>query len=268
CILKSALKVQRTPGDRRPGTTTDITVERTPLYEAFGISPYNPKMGRYRICMPAEFRAEVRGKNLIKKNIESKGIPQGAPISAFLSNLYMLEFDKFVKLITARVKGWYIRYCDDILIVVPPYCADRIEKRVLKKIKELRLEINSKKTERSRFSTIGNSLVADKSLQYLGFTFDGQRILIRSAALARYSQRMKGAVRRAKATAKSRNTAKVSKGLPTKPLYKKSLLEKYSHVGRRNFITYGLRAAQTLESKSIKRQLRPLWKRLQDEIAK
>ena len=218
--------------------------------------------------MPAEFRAEVRGKNLIKKNIESKGIPQGAPISAFLSNLYMLEFDKFVKLITARVKGWYIRYCDDILIVVPPYCADRIEKRVLKKIKELRLEINSKKTERSRFSTIGNSLVADKSLQYLGFTFDGQRILIRSAALARYSQRMKGAVRRAKATAKSRNTAKVSKGLPTKPLYKKSLLEKYSHVGRRNFITYGLRAAQTLESKSIKRQLRPLWKRLQDEIAK
>ena len=243
-------------------------VERTPLYDAFSISPHNPKAGRVKVCDPLQFRTIVRPKGLINSNTQSFGIPQGTAISALLSNIYMFEFDKTINAVVARVNGWYVRYCDDILIIVPPYCAKQIEARLVKEIARLKLTINPKKTERSEFRLLGKSLQANRPLQYLGFTFNGNQILIRSAALARYSQRMKSAVRRAKATAKSRNSEKIIRGSEPKDIYTKSLLNRYAHVGRRNFVTYGYKAAKKLESNAIRKQLRPLWERLRKEIEK
>ncbi|MFO7551723.1 MAG: hypothetical protein R6W80_09970, partial [Haliea sp.] len=110
------------------------------------------------------------------------------------------------------------------------------------------------------------SLRADKPLQYLGFTFDGKQTLIRSAALARYSDKMKRGVKFAKATRRKRNKLRLARGEEAKPLFRRSLYKNYSHLGHRNFISYGMQAAKTMESPAIKKQLKPLWHRLLKEI--
>ena len=77
---------------------------------------------------------------------------------------------------------------------------------------------------------------------------------------------MKSGVRLAKKSRAKIERLNESQGRPTKALFKRKLYERYSYIGRRNFITYGHRAADLMRSESIKRQLKPLWGRLQDEI--
>jgi len=241
-------------------------VDRDKVYAALGISPHNPKCGRRRICTSEEFRGLVRDGGLLETNPLSVGIPQGTPISALLSNVYLLDFDEAMQADARARGGTYLRYCDDILIAVPTGQEAGLEAKVVAQLRALKLDANPKKTEKSRFARSGKALTCDRPLQYLGFLFDGQRVLIRSAALAKFSGRMNQGVRLAKATAKSRNAQRLARGLPTKPLYKRKLYERYSHLGHRNFIRYGIRAAKTMKSDSIRRQLRPLWGRLKAAI--
>lgn len=243
-------------------------VDRDALYNEFGISIHNPKSGRYRVCSAEQFRTGVREKDHIKKNTKNHGIPQGTPISALLSNIYMVDFDVEMLKLVSGMGGVYFRYCDDMLFIVPTAHEKTLAGEVRHAIKALKLDINTKKTEIRQFRLVSGVLISDKPLQYLGFTFDGQRALIRSAGLARFSQRMKRGVRLAKATLHSKNKAKLLRGASVKPLYKRKLYQRYSHLGGRNFIRYGYRAAELLDSPAIRKQLRPLWERLIAEIAK
>lgn len=244
------------------------TVERGKLFEALGISQHNPKFGRHRICSAKDFREKIRNAGLIYQNAKSKGIPQGTPISALLSNIYMIEFDELMCQRMSKIDGDYFRYCDDMLFIVPTEKRDEIAGEVNERIKKLKIHINTDKTERRTFTMESGVQRADKPLQYLGFTFDGQRVLLRSASLARYSERMKRGVKMAKATMKKRNDARVSRGATPKDLFKRKLYQRYSHLGKRNFLRYGYRASAILDSSSIKKQLKPLWLRLQKEIEK
>lgn len=79
---------------------------------------------------------------------------------------------------------------------------------------------------------------------------------------------MSRAVRLAKKTQASANRQRAAKGLPDQPLYKQKLYSKYTYLGKRNFITYGLRAAEIMESDAIRGQLRPWWGRLREEMSK
>jgi len=202
----------------------------------------------------------------VVRHILSKGIPQGSPISALLSNLYMLEYDSILRSFVEASGGHYFRYCDDILLIVPSVLKTDAEALAVSEIKKLYLEINPSKTDRIDFTDTGSGLIASKPLQYLGFLYDGQRILLRSASLARYSERMRASVRLAKSTMKKRNLARMENGEAARPLFKKKLNRKYSHLGRRNFVTYGYEAAKKMESQPIRRQLRALWTRFQTEI--
>ena len=244
-------------------------VDREAVFAEFGISANNAKNGRKRICDPADFRSRVREKGLIMRNGDSFGIPQGSPISAVLSNIYMMDFDIEIDALARRNDGVYFRYCDDILLIVPVLTRENIQKEVAEAIEKLKLSLNKKKTEVRHFRLKADGMLsADKPLQYLGFTYDGQRILIRSAAFARHSKKMKKAVRLAKSTMRRWNAIRASHGQMPKALYRKALYKKYSHLGSRNFITYGHKAARIMGSEAIKDQLRPLWARLLSEIAK
>lgn len=253
------------------------TVDRDELFKVFEISQYNPKAnGRNRVCNPIEFREKVRGSGLIKPNPNgAMGIPQGSPISALLSNIYMFSFDEHMKNYVDSIGGKYFRYCDDMLFIVPSEYRGTIEKLANSKIAALKVQINSDKTEIRDFKFHNGQLCSfdecgkQKPLQYLGFLFDGHSIFLRSTALARYSEKMKGGVKLAKKTMEKENRIRKSKGEPEQEqLYKRKLHRLYSYRGRRNFLSYGYRAAKIMNSKSIKRQLKPLWQRLQDEISK
>jgi len=58
-------------------------------------------------------------KENIKPHRENFGIPQGSAISAVLSNIYMLKFDKELNDYICKQNGLYMRYSDDFIIVLP-----------------------------------------------------------------------------------------------------------------------------------------------------
>ena len=81
-----------------------------------------------RLLTKDEFRENIQNKGKIKVNRIFKGIPQGSPISATLSNLYLLEFDKKISSLLANVDGLYRRYSDDIIVICPGQHAEELKK--------------------------------------------------------------------------------------------------------------------------------------------
>lgn len=233
-------------------------VSREQVYQALGLSDNNPPRYPERLCSVHEFRKKVRGARIIQKHNGTKGIPQGSPISALLSNIYMLDFDQLLHAETNARGGYYLRYCDDILCIVPISNATDLRAEVEALIDRFGLKINHDKTETINFQLLSGILTANRPLQYLGFNFDGTRKLIRSAAFAKYSEKMRRGVSLARQTTKKHNKFRRA----PEEIWRKQLYERYSHLGKRNFVRYGLRAAKIMESRAMYRQLRPLWLRL------
>lgn len=268
---KSLLGVDKLPADHFAvfrALTHFSCVERDAAFAALGISLNNPRLDRRRLCEPKEFRSSIRAAGLVVRNVNPFGIPQGTAISAMLSNLYMLDFDIAALAFAKKHGGRYMRYCDDMLFIMPKGMTENIESFADAQIKLMKLEINPAKTDRCDFSIVAGQQTASKPLQYLGFLYDGQRVIIRSAAFAKFSNRMKRGVSLAKQTMHSHNKIRALTGVGQKALYLKSLYARYSHLGKRNFPRYGYSAADIFKSPAIRRQLRPLWKRLKLTIEK
>ena len=264
-------------------------VDRAKAFRAVNISPHNPKprgMNHTRICDPETFRAKIRGRRLILENPEEakqRGIPQGAPISALLSNLYMLEFDTIMQRTVSACGGLYRRYCDDIMVVAPPEQIARIETLATAEILKLKLEINPQKTTRARFPSEPN-LPAEGGarIQYLGFDFDGRRKLIRASSFGRYYGKMRAGAHLALLCLRKQNLREMQCGVPLSGLKTRQLYIRYSYLIRRrfrrkrtgherqneNFITYAYRAANAMIAPEIRSQIRNHLPKLKVEIAK
>lgn len=264
-------------------------VDRDAAFRAVGISPNNPKpkgLNRSRICNPDIFRKKIRGSRLIWSNPEhnrQRGIPQGAPMSALLSNLYMLEFDTTMEAAVSACGGLYRRYCDDIMVVVPATASESIEALAITEISKLKLSINNEKTTRAMFPQEANLPAQDgKRIQYLGFDYDGLRKLIRASSLGRYYGKMRRGVRLALLTQKRHNKWLREKGMAETDLKTRQLYIRYSYlIGRRfhrknsghdrqdqNFLTYAYKAAEIMKAPEIKHQVRRHFPKLKAEIAK
>ena len=266
------LNVERLPEDHFAvfrSLTKFAFVDRVAVFDEFGISPQNPRAnGRKRICSPVEFRERVRGKKLIQTNKLAKGIPQGSPMSAMLSNIYMMDFDVAVARKVQSVGGLYRRYCDDMLCLVTRESEKEIEDFVMGEIEKVKLEIQKEKTKRHRFRFEGEKLTVDEPLQYLGFVFDGHRALLRTASVARYYRKMRAAVRLALQTKKKADDLRAQHGEPKQPLKRRKLNIRYSYIGRHNFISYAIRAAKKMKEPAIRKQIKPHWKKLNAEVEK
>ncbi|MEZ5911866.1 MAG: reverse transcriptase domain-containing protein [Paracoccaceae bacterium] len=81
-----------------------------------------------------------------------RGIPQGTPISAAASNLYMIDFDAAARTFCDSIGALYRRYSDDILVICDPAHAAAAETKIMDLIKAEKLEISPHKTERTDFS--------------------------------------------------------------------------------------------------------------------
>lgn len=245
--------------------TSFAYVHRNAAFDALKISRHNPRAGkRRRLCSPGEFRELIRGAGLVHRNDSGKGIPQGSPMSAVLSNIYLLEFDEALAAWIAERGGVYRRYCDDILVAVPASCSDDVAEFVQGKITDLALEIQPEKTTEHQFQISGDVVQLDKPLSYLGFVFDGSRVLIRTVGISRYYAKMRSGVRLAGQTMRKHN----AKGKPHEPMRTRKLFVLYSYVGRHNFTSYAYRAARDLKSPAIKKQIRRHWAALKEEIKK
>lgn len=237
--------------------------DRDDVFKKFDISPNNPWNGRRRICNIQEFREIVKKNNLIQTNVEPKGIPQGSPISALLSNIFMLNFDIKINALAKEYGGSYRRYCDDMLLILSENIDSAyLENLIGAELATMMLSLNKDKTEIRTFTRVGGYQTSKKSLQYLGFTYDGARILLRSSALAKFSGRMNKSLRLVANTMKSEYCAT---GIRPK-LKRKKLYERYSHLGHQNFVRYGIRSSEKMNSKDIRKQLKPLWNRLQTQM--
>lgn len=262
-------------------------VKRDEVYAQFGISRHNPRprdLNRTRICSSEDFRSRVRGSGLLKFNPRYKqkqGIPQGSPMSALLSNIYMLTFDEAMTCLVSELGGLYRRYCDDLIIVVPPESEEAALNFARSEIEKLKLEIHPDKTHTVRFPAGSGTLTENgELLQYLGFTFDGTRKLIRNSSITRYYAKMRRAVRLTKSTQRKHNRREKNAGHRQTPLKKRKLYKRYSYLTHRraqsssgqkspysgNFLTYAYTASRRMGSPAIKVQVQNHWKKLQREI--
>lgn len=201
-----------------------------------------------RICEPEDFRILIRAGGLIEVNKTGKGIPQGSPMSALLSNIYMFSFDKEMDRAIRQIGGHYRRYCDDILLVVEEKHAAKVKDLVANKLAAIRLTMQPSKTLECIFTPL-----ADKPLQYLGLVFDGERILLRSSGVARYFKKMRAGVRQ-HTKAKSRDGK-----TPLSIQRQKYLLQQYTeHTPKhqRSYPSYVKRVSFAIGSPEILRQIR------------
>jgi|SRR5690554_1330197 len=233
--------------------------------------------------------------NLIISKNNKTGIPQGSPISATLANVYMLEFDEMVFNKVNLIGGFYQRYSDDLIIICSQEYENEIIEFIRDKISNLaKLEIEPNKTKVYRFEKLNgkfegfeiNELTKqpnfNKTLEYLGFSFNGEKVLIKSAGLSKFYRSMKGSFK------KSTSLAIYSKN-PDKSLFKSRLFKRFTYVGAKrkliyqpskgnnkiyvetkkyywgNYLSYINKANDTMKSinndDSIKGQSRKFWKK-------
>ncbi len=211
-----------------------------------------------RFSYPPDFRKRIRP--LIETN-PTKGIPQGAPLSAVLSNMYMLEADKIFAGFAEHYGGYYRRYCDDILMIVPTVDEQQAHRIINETMTALNLCINGDKTEIRRFKQEKGKLTCYdengkfRPLQYLGLEFDGREIRLRSASLSKFHHRLRRNVRQAGGMAfgkRSYANGKMVQG--SEKILKRTLYTKYSLLGNRNFTSYARKAYEITHSAAIRKQ--------------
>lgn len=229
------------------------------------------------------------------KEKEFRGIPQGSSMSAVLSNIYLIDFDEYIFRLSKKYGFTYRRYCDDLLIICKSSDYSDVSKLVLDEIEKYKLVIQPQKAEIINFHKNSKGKVRGfnykkinkdkailtpasesnyyKSLQYLGFEFNGQDIYIRPGSLSKYFQKMN---RRIVKTIMMSYSSKSKSSF----IQKKQLYEKYSHLGKRNFLSYAQDAAKKIYKKSngilregmdsiaIRKQLSRHFRLLEQEITK
>ena len=163
-----------------------------------------------------------KSKKDIRKNVSGIGVPQGSPISAVLSNIYMIEFDKDIKRYVTSKDGIYMRYSDDFIIVLPYERNSEIAdftRYIFSYVESMKGLIDLQKEKTSCY-TYKNEVVYEgdqpSSINYLGFLFDGKNIRIRPRAITKYYYRMR---RKAHTIGRSNWTSSKGRHISAKELY-------------------------------------------------
>lgn len=235
-----------------------------------------------KLLQPSKTRRDEKG-NAVYRDF---GVPQGSPISSVLANIYLLHFDKTVNDFVSGNGGIYRRYSDDIVVVCPLGVKKQLEALVYKEIEKYKLDIQPAKTQifyfkRNSGKTIcgqeyRNCINWNKNLVYLGFEFDGESVLLKSASLSGYYRKMKRYVNRAKRYADSVHSKNRGE------IFKRRIFRKFSYKGAKrtrkqvwnkktkknemtnqynygNFLTYAYKASRIMVNNKIKQQTKRHW---------
>jgi len=248
-----------------------------------------------------EFRERVDKKGLIRYNkfdlkkgcVRDCGIPQGSPISAVLSNLYLLDLDKTLSAWAEKLGGLYRRYSDDLLFVCSPTEVESIKNYLVTHVKDdLNLVIQKEKTQEvffKRSNHIENWLCCTmengiekigRPLSYLGFDFDGQNTRVRQKSLSQYYRKLKRMIRRrAKYAYYAKLHNEFTESNPRDSwIYRQRIYKSKSHLGSKkkridgkvfwgNYISYINTASKAMNEPMLKKQIRNHWRIIEREIA-
>jgi hypothetical protein len=206
-ILRDELRLNKSIKGRRLGFDERKLAE---IRKEYGIEAFYKDEESFRTAIKSNEITVY--KNQFMKKGKPVGIPQGLPISAILANLYLLEFDKKVfSYIVQDLGCFYRRYSDDILIICNPEQADCVKQYVMAEIEKSLVSISSEKTEIYLFKNfpvsplktriVSIQMLKDrckigKPLSYLGFEFYGDKILVKSANIAKFYRRIIYSVKR------------------------------------------------------------------------
>jgi RNA-directed DNA polymerase len=186
----------------------------------------------------------------IQTNLSGVGVPQGTPISATLSNLYLADFDKKMKALADMRGALYQRYSDDILVICLPQHADELADAVANGLNDEALQLQHAKTNRKTLSSTVRS-----DFQYLGYQLSLAKALIRPGSLSRQWRTLKRSMRRSKKKAE-----KLAACGQKDRIFTKKLRQRFTHVGIRNFLDYANRSSSELDSAAIRQQVKHLRK--------
>ena len=154
-----------------------------------------------RALPPEQFR---QNKNLVHPSPHPKyGVPQGSPISAVFANVYMLAADRKLQEYVSSFNGFYMRYSDDFIVIIPQSDIDfSVHYKAIKNILDSvpHLELKDSKTKVFYFNNtsvknctnifISNGANGKNIIEFLGFSFDGKHIRIRDKTISKYYNRL------------------------------------------------------------------------------
>jgi hypothetical protein len=231
-------------------------LEREDVLRSLGIKQTDLKLLK-RFCEINTFKDVFVKTKLIKQNKVDKGIPQGSSMSAILSNIYMINFDKEISKFVNFKNGFYRRYSDDIIIIIPsPWSEKEIKEELKTKLEKYHLSINIDKTVSSIFNS-GRS--SDKVVQYLGFDFDGERVKIRKKTITNYYNKLYRRIRIIKTVQHLQKNPKS---------FFKRFYKNYTHLGKNNFISYVNRASEKFNDSTLKIDIKYHWNKIYRKLSK
>jgi hypothetical protein len=231
-----------------------------------------------KLCSRQEFEEKICGKDpragpsLVVVNTKPYGIPQGAPISDLIANFYLIEFDTVMAAYARERGGVYMRYSDDILLILPGGRSEAAS-AIAFAAHEMRrhgpeLQIKEQKTCVALFRRVGDRLSFEhirqhpdepnkNGFEYLGFRYDGRRVYVRDSTISGFYRKV--------ATAAKSEAAKLVAANPTSDAaqliggFNFSLFsQRFARVKRTNlsddyrswtFYTYLKRASRTFGKK-------------------
>ncbi len=206
--------------------------------------------GHGRVCTPEDFATHVRGRKngIVRTHDLTFGIPQGTPISGLYANIYLRTFDREMLAWVSKLGGSYRRYSDDIAVILPLGAkVQHVVGVVEKMLADFGLAMSVDKTDTACFR--GGLLTTETPIQYLGFTFDGERTLIRASSIDAYRSKMRRGIHAKLIAAKAKDVASSN-------VFKRECLSRYTHLGkRRNFLRYAYKAADVMGSPEIRQQV-------------
>ena len=193
-------------------------------------------------------------KNHIMRNNENYGIPQGSPLSGIFANVYMIDFDKVINEFVQKNKGLYMRYSDDLIIIIPKSEIESITdvwdllKRAGKSYPTLK--INVEKTsgylyENNNIISLHQAIPGMKNgknfISFLGFSFDGIYIKFRDKTLTKFFYKLYRKIK----YMKKNDAERIKKGKKRKSKIDKHRLLKELNISKeslKKFIDYYYRA--------------------------
>lgn len=180
-----------------------------------------------------------------------------------------------------------------MVVVCPTQIKDEITELISEELIKYKLEIQTSKTQVFQFKREGERLICgqvfpdginwNKNLIYLGFEFDGQNVLLKSASLSGFYRKMKRYVRRAKRYSKYKNVKNSGE------IFKPRIFKKFSYKGAKrirkyiwnkkeskfepsdsynwgNFLSYTKKAAKFMVNNKINQQTKRHWNILNELI--